>query len=85
MWRQDIPAMKNNIRKTSESSNIRWNWKVRYGRPYTERKGKPSVKVKIINKDEPWRISHLKEWAHMWGYNDLLSGEIIVINTNGNQ
>ena len=42
-------------------------------------------KVKIIDRDEPWKISHLKERAHMCGYNDLLSGEIIVMNTNGNQ
>ena len=37
--------------------------------------------VEIIDRDEPSRISQLKEWAYMWGYNDLLSGEIIVINT----
>ena len=42
-------------------------------------------KVKIIDRDEPWRISHLKELAHMWGHSDLLSREIIVMITNGKQ
>ena len=30
-------------------------------------------KVKIIDKDEPWRIRRFKESAHMLGYSDLLS------------
>ena len=42
-------------------------------------------KVKIIDRDELWRISHLKESAHMRGYWDLMSRESIVMNTNGNQ
>ena len=29
--------------------------------------------VKIIDSAEHWRIRHLKESAHMVGYNDLLS------------
>ena len=33
---------KNKARRTLKSSSTKWNWKVRYGRPYIERKGKPS-------------------------------------------
>ena len=35
-----------------------------------ERKGKPSAlmnKEKIIDRDDPWRIRHLKELAHNRG------------------
>ena len=83
-----MSAMKNYIRRTSESSNIGEIEKSGIADHIWKEKGNHlsfGDKVKIIDRDEPWRISHLKEWAHVWGYNDLLSGEIIVINTNGNQ
>ena len=40
--------------------------------------------VKIIGRDEHWKIRHLKESAHMLGYSDLLSRPRIEINM-GNQ
>ena len=49
-----------------------------------EGKGKPSAlrdEVEIIDRAEHWRIRHLKESAHMLGYNDLLSRPSIEINT----
>ena len=49
-----------------------------------EGKGKPSAlwdEVEIIDRDEHWRIRHLKESAHMLGYNDLLSRPSIELNT----
>ena len=52
-----------------------------YGGPYMEGKGKPSDKVEIIDRAEHWRIRRLKESAHMLGYNDLLSGPSIELNT----
>ena len=38
-------------------------------------------KVEIIDRAEHWRIRHLKESAHMLGYNDLLSRPSIELNT----
>ena len=38
-------------------------------------------KVEIIDRAEQWRIRHLKESAHMLGYNKLLSKPIIELNT----
>ena len=37
--------------------------------------------VKIIDREEHWRINHLKESAHMLGYSDLLSRQSIEMNT----
>ena len=37
--------------------------------------------VEIIDKEEHWRIRHLKESAHMLGYSDLLSKPSIEMNT----
>ena len=37
-------------------------------------------KVEIIDRAEHWRIRHLKESAHMLGYNDLLSRPSIELN-----
>ena len=37
--------------------------------------------VKIIDREEYWRIRSLKESAHMLGYSDLLSGPSIEMNT----
>ena len=34
---------KSKARRTSEGSSTRWDWKVGYGRPYMEGKGKPSA------------------------------------------
>ena len=38
-------------------------------------------KVEIIDRTELWRIRRLKESAHMFGYNDLLSRPSIELNT----
>ena len=38
-------------------------------------------KVEIIDRAEHWRISRLKESAHILGYNDLLSRPNIELNT----
>ena len=38
-------------------------------------------KVKIIDREEHWRIRHLKVAAHMLCYSDLLSRPSIEINT----
>ena len=38
-------------------------------------------KVEIIDRAEHWRIRHLKESAHILGYNDLLSRPSIDLNT----
>ena len=38
-------------------------------------------KVEIINRAEHWRISRLKESAHMLGYNELLCRSSIEMNT----
>ena len=38
-------------------------------------------KGEIIDRAEHWRIRHLKESAHMLGYNDLLSRPSIELNT----
>ena len=38
-------------------------------------------KVKIIERDEHWRIRRLKESAYMLGYSDLLSRPSIEMNT----
>ena len=38
-------------------------------------------KVEIIDRSEHWWIRHLKESAHMLGYNDLLSRPTIELNT----
>ena len=37
--------------------------------------------VKIIDRDEPWRFSRLKESVHMLGYSDLFRRPSIEINT----
>ena len=37
--------------------------------------------VEIIDRAEHWRIRHLKESAHMLGFNDLLSRPSIWTNT----
>ena len=37
--------------------------------------------VEIIDRAEHWRIRRLKESAHIWGYNDLLSRPSIELNT----
>ena len=37
--------------------------------------------VEIIDRTEHWRIRHLKESAHMLGYNVLLSRPSIELNT----
>ena len=37
--------------------------------------------IEIIDRAEHWRIRHLKESAHMLGYNDLLSRPNIKMNT----
>ena len=52
--------------------------------PYMERRGKSSDhwdEVKIIDRDENWRIGRLKEAVHMLGHSDLLSRPSIEMNT----
>ena len=41
--------------------------------------------IRIINRDEHWRIRCLKESAHMLDYSDLLSRQSIEMNIYGNQ
>ena len=43
MQRQDRLPTKSKARRTLEGSSMRWDWKVGYGGPYMEGKGKTSA------------------------------------------
>ena len=49
-----------------------------------KKKGKHQLlwdEVKIIDREEHWRVRRLKESAHMSGYSDLLSSPSVEMNT----
>ena len=70
------------VKRPSEGSSTRWDWKVGYGGPNMEEKGKPLWdEAEIIDRAEHCRIRRLKESAHMLGYSDLLSRPSIEMNT----
>lgn len=49
-----------------------WREKGSHQSPWTE--------GKILDKEEPWRVRHLKESVHMLDYENLLSRPSIEIN-----
>ena len=79
-----MPPTKSNAKRTVKSSITRWIEKSGMEDHIEKEEGNPLPlwdEVKIIHREEHWRIRHLKWSAHMLGYSDLLSRPSIGINT----